>query len=121
MACGLKRGFTLVEIMVVVVVIGLLAAMAIPSFSRVRETSQAKTCINNLRQIASAKERYFFQNGGEETVALATLIGADGYIKAAPICPAGGEYSDPLLIDAEPACETEDGEHLLSILRHLGL
>ena len=58
-----QQGFTLVEIMIVVAIIGLLAAIAIPSFMKARTTSQAKACINNLRQIESAKEQWALAAG----------------------------------------------------------
>ena len=96
----MKKGFTLVEIMIVVAIIGLLAAIAIPSFMRARTTSQANACINNLRQIESAKDQYALEAGltnhapmsgnwgeiGPDTSTNASGLG--GFIKAWPLCPA---------------------------------
>ncbi|GAB4273273.1 MAG TPA: pilus assembly protein [Opitutae bacterium] len=59
----IRKGFTLVEIMIVVVIIGLLAAMAVPAFNKVREESRRKAIINNLRQVASAGQQYILENG----------------------------------------------------------
>ena len=61
---GGQTAFTLVEIMVVVVIIGLLAAIAIPAFNRVKERSLASRMINDLRQIEAAFQRYALENGG---------------------------------------------------------
>lgn len=107
-----RKGFTLVEIMIAVVIIGLLAAMAIPAFSKVNQSSKAKTCVNNLRQIAGAKDQYFLEYGGEPNVPLDTLIEPDGYIKATPICPAGGNYTNPLPPDVNPECDSGDTGHV---------
>jgi len=58
-----RKGFTLVEIMIVVVIIGLLAAMAIPAFNKIRESATEKTLINDARQISSAAQQYFMDEG----------------------------------------------------------
>jgi type IV pilus assembly protein PilA len=86
-----KKGFTLVEIMIVVVIIGLLAAMAIPAFQKVRTTSQTKTITNNLRQLASAADQYFLEYG-VTTISSAALVGTDKYVKS--VVPAAGEAYD---------------------------
>jgi type IV pilus assembly protein PilA len=75
------KGFTLVEIMIVVVIIGLLAAMAIPAFQKVRQASQDKTVLNNARQISAAADQYYLENG-VSTVTLGNLIGTSNYVKA---------------------------------------
>jgi prepilin-type N-terminal cleavage/methylation domain-containing protein len=77
-------GFTLVEIMVVVVLIGLLAAIALPAFKRVQTKSRATVIVNNLRQFASAFEQYATQNGAWPPDSLATVI-PPGMDNALPI------------------------------------
>ena len=100
-----KKGFTLVEIMIVVVIIGLLAAMAIPAFKKVRETSQTKAITNNLRQLASAADQYFIENG--VTVAAQTeLVGTDKYVKT--LNPVAGE-TYPATITQGVAIEATGG------------
>ncbi|MDO8539572.1 MAG: prepilin-type N-terminal cleavage/methylation domain-containing protein [Opitutaceae bacterium] len=87
-----NRGFTLVEIMIVVVIIGLLAAMAIPAFQKVRQSSQDKAVLNNARQLSAAADQYFLENG-VSTVASSNLVGSDKYVKAVNTV-AGETYPD---------------------------
>tara|TARA_B100001248_G_scaffold220746_1_gene176655 strand:+ start:102624 stop:102977 length:354 start_codon:yes stop_codon:yes gene_type:complete len=86
-----KKGFTLVEIMIVVVIIGLLAAMAVPAFSKVRENSRNKAIENNLRQIASAGQQYMLENG--KTKAKYTDLQADYFAGGKISKVAGEDYS----------------------------
>ena len=67
MKANTQHGFTLVEIMIVVAIIGLLAAIAIPNFVRARTTSQTNACINNLRTIDSAKSQWAMETGKQNT------------------------------------------------------
>src|SRR5262249_8295779 len=85
----------LVEIMIVVSVIGMLAALAIPAFVRARANSQRSACLNNLRQIESAKDQWALETrkGPGAQPKDSDLFGMAGYLRQRPECPSGGFYS----------------------------
>jgi prepilin-type N-terminal cleavage/methylation domain-containing protein len=88
-----ERGFTLVEIMIVVLIIGILLAIAVPNFVRARESSRAKACVSNLKQIDAAKEQWAMDNNKSDGAACAMTDLVPNYIKSTPSCPSGGTYT----------------------------
>ena len=115
-----RKGFTLVEIMIVVAIIGLLAAIAIPNFVQARTKAQTNSCMANLKQLDGAKSLWALDNGGSDTstVTMANLVTM--YIKATPYCPlsttreADGSASYTLgTVGTKPVCVKDAGNHKL--------
>ena len=108
-----SKGFTLVEIMIVILIMAILLAIAIPNFLRARESSRTKACVVNLRQVESAKAQWAMEmkKGGADTPGWADLIGIGSYIKTQPICPSGGAYT--INDVSTPATCSTGGTHVL--------
>jgi len=111
--CLALPGFTLLEIMIVVAIIGLLVAIAIPNFVRARETTQTNECVSNLRQIDGAAQTYALENQKFPTDPY-TLNDIKDYLHSdvIPQCPAGGSYGPGLTFGNPPFC-TIGAPHVL--------
>ena len=111
----LAAGFTLVEIMIVVLIIGILLAIAIPNFVSARESARAKACVGNLKQIDSASQQYAMDNKMNSTAAISgvPILVTTSYIRSTPSLPRGRHLRGRRLPVRQP-----DLHHLLVRRRH---
>ena len=110
-----RAAFTLVEIMIVVAIIALLAAIAIPNFVKARAAGQRSACIANLKQIDGAKATWALEMKKQTTDSPANseLFGSTAYVRVQPGCPASGTYTIDTVAN-QPTCSlgTSDGHTL---------
>jgi prepilin-type N-terminal cleavage/methylation domain-containing protein len=111
-----RQGFTLVEIMIVVAIIGLLATMAIPNFRASRDRANTVACINNLTKIEGAIQIWALENKKDsgQPVGYGDI---SGYLRNALVCPAGGTRFDDsytiATVDEKPLCQRKPDSHRL--------
>jgi prepilin-type N-terminal cleavage/methylation domain-containing protein len=109
-----SRAFTLVEIMIVIAIIGLLMAIAIPNFTKARQLAQARACVENITQIESAKTQWGLdaRKGNDDTPTTANLFGLGAYIRVEPKCPTdNGSYNLKTLGERASCAIHGDGLH----------
>jgi len=116
-----KKGFTLVEIMIVVAIIGLLAAIAIPNFIKARNQARKNICISNMRTLYHALEEYMIDLNEPTGLTIAVssdasaLIGTTDYVKEVPRCPYDNDAYGTLTTGLKPVCPnvTSVADHTL--------
>ena len=111
-----QKGFTLIELMIVVAIIAILAAILIPNFLHARAESQTAACEGNLKDLATALEEYAVDNGGTYPASFANLIAANGgvYLKVLPLDPAGGVAYALSVPAAAPCTATQPNTYLIT-------
>jgi prepilin-type N-terminal cleavage/methylation domain-containing protein len=110
-----QTGFTLIEIMIVVAIIGVVSAIAVPNYVKARTSSQVKACIANLKQINGVKSQWAIENkkGDNDTPLTSDLT---AYLQGGmPVCPANGTYTIRR-VASSPRCSMYSAGHTLANL-----
>ncbi len=109
-----QKGFTLVELMVVVVIIGILVAIAVPIYKNIQETAQANACKASQRTILSVIEVYKADNNGAAPANIKTDLVDKGYLKAVPQCPGDATHKTPTDFTISGECPLSIDAHKLT-------
>jgi prepilin-type N-terminal cleavage/methylation domain-containing protein len=109
---GSSAAFTLIEIMIVVLIIGVLLSIAVPNFVKTRETTRKQGCIENLHKIQGAKEMWAMDNNEPPTASVASTNLVPEYLRLMPQCPSGGAYTVGA-VNVKPTC-ARGGEHQIN-------
>ncbi len=106
-----SQGFTLVEIMIVVAIIAIVSSVGFSNYLGIRDKAKKATCVSNLKKLDDAKAMWMLENGGSSgiNIEMAELVTA--YLRAEPVCPAGGTYEIGD-IENQPVCSI--AEHRLN-------
>ena len=111
-----RRAFTLVEVMIVVLIVGILSAIAVPNFLKARSTARQKTCINNLKQLETAKEQWAMEKKKSpgDACAMTDIAGAGLHMRFTPVCPLSGTYTpNPVGTNATCSFSAAPESHVL--------
>ena len=100
-----RTGFTLVEIMIVVLIMAILLAVAVPQYQAAGRRAKATACQRTLKEILGAKERWAMDNnrGSSDTPTMSDLVVPGVYLRRTPVCPDGGTYTIGRM-DETPTC-----------------
>jgi prepilin-type N-terminal cleavage/methylation domain-containing protein len=98
-----RSGFSLLEIMIVVTIIGFLAGLGVPAFMRARASTQKGRCVDNMRQMSGAKEQWAVENFANNGDSVEEDAIAPFFKRGFPTCPGGGDY-ELNVVGQDPTC-----------------
>ncbi len=113
-----RAGFTLIEIMIVVSLVGLLATIAAPTWVRARTQSQTQVCLNNLRQVDGAKQQWALENKVAPTIT-PSYMDISSFLKSSVLCPGDNQMTfatsyNMHAVSEKPTCQIVPSTHFLS-------